>query len=74
MNIFFTASYTGKAKYQRYYDLIIASIKKTNVHLSSPELDANFPAPDQVPHYQKIKDGIYSADAVIMDVSDEGFQ
>jgi len=74
MNIFFTASYTGKARYQKYYDLIIDSIKKTGVTLSSPELDVNFPTPDQIPHYQKIKDGIYNSDAVIMDVSEEGFQ
>ena len=74
MNIFFTCSYTGKAKYQKYYDLIISSIKKTGVSLSSPELDVSFPPPDAGPHYQKIKDGIYNSDAVIMDVSDEGFQ
>lgn len=74
MNIFFTASYTGKAKYQKYYDLIIDSIKKTGVSLQSPELDKNFPTPDNVLHYQKIKDGIYNSDAVIMDVSEEGFQ
>ena len=74
MNIFFTASYSGKAKYQKYYDLIIDSIKKTTVTLSSPELDKNFPTPDEVPHYQKIKDGIFNSDAVIMDVSEEGFQ
>lgn len=74
MNIFFTCSYTGKAKYQKYYDLIIDSIKKTNVTLQSPELDKNFPTPDIYSHYQKIKDGIYHSDAVIMDVSDEGFQ
>lgn len=74
MNIFFTASYIGKAKYQKYYDLIIDSIKKNNVTLQSPELDKNFPTPSDLPHYQKIKDGIFNSDAVIMDVSDEGFQ
>jgi len=74
MKIFFTCSYTGKAKYQKYYDLILDSIKKTGVDLSSPELDVSFPPPDVVPHYQRIRDGIYQADAVIMDVSDEGFQ
>lgn len=74
MNIFFTCSYTGKSKYQKYYDLIIRSIIKTGVSLQSPELDKNFPPPDKIPHYQKIKEGIVQADAVIMDVSDEGFQ
>ena len=74
MNIFFTCSYSGKAKYQKYYDLIIASIKKTGVSLSSPELDNNFPRPDDSPHFQKMKSGITKADAIIIDVTDEGFQ
>jgi hypothetical protein len=74
MNIFFTCSYTGKVKYQKYYDLIVDSIKKTNVALQSPELDKNFPAPEATHHYQQIRDGILNSDAVIMDVSDEGFQ
>jgi len=74
MKIFFTCSYTGKTIYQKYYDLIISSIQKTGVSLSSPELDKNFPPPDKPPHFQKIKDGIFNSDAVIMDVSDEGFQ
>jgi hypothetical protein len=74
MKIFFTCSYTGKAKYQKHYDLIIKSIKNTGVSLSSPEIDVSFPTPDEYPHYQKIRDGICNSDAVIMDVTDEGFQ
>lgn len=74
MNIFFTCSYEGKAQYQRYYDLIIDSIKKTGAVISSPETDVSFPPPDKYPHYQKIRQGILAADAVIFEVSHPGLQ
>jgi len=74
MNIFFTAPYSGKKDYQKYYDLIISYIKNTGATVSSPELDKNFPLPSQSPHYQKIKEGILASDAAIMEISKECFQ
>jgi len=74
MKIFFTAPYFGKAKYQKYYDLIINTIQKTGAAVISPELDPNFPPPSVAPHYQYIKNGINLSDAAIMEISHECFQ
>lgn len=74
MRIFFTAAYSGKATYQKFYDLVLDSITKTGVELSSPELDQNFPIPSDQLHYPSIKSGINWADAVIIEISQENFQ
>ena len=79
MTIFFTASFDGKQKYQKQYDLIVQAIQKTGVELISPEL-ANYQQnlrPSEIKkfkdprilHYEAIRRSIELADAVIIDVT-----
>ena len=37
MVIFYTSSYYGKAKYQKWYDLVRKTIKEFHIELLSPE-------------------------------------
>ena len=86
MKIFWTASYTGKATYQRFYDLVSRAIEaQPNLEVISPE-KGNYL--DLVPpmlrqrllahparlHYDAIRRGIFWADAVIIEISQEDFQ
>lgn len=84
MTIFFTASYYGKEKYQKYYDLIRISIEKTGVTLISPE-KGNYQqvltatqrhslGSDRRVHYEAIRRGIVRSDCVILEISHEDFQ
>lgn len=84
MKIFYTASYYGKEKYQKYYDKILQAINETGVELISPE-KGNYkeiiPKPqrkniksERKVHYEAIKRGILWADAVIIEISNEDFQ
>lgn len=84
MKVFYTASFYGKEKYQKYYDLVRAAIEKTGVELISPE-KGNYKdvlsqqERDKLPterliHYEAIRKGILLADAVIIEVSNEDFQ
>lgn len=84
MRVFFTASYTGKEKYQNEFDLVRNAIKKTGVELLSPEegnylsllkdKDFNKLKSKQKIHYEAIKRGIQWAQAVIIEISHEDFQ
>ncbi len=84
MKIFYTASYYGKEKYQRYYDLVLKVITDTGVEIISPEKGNHlsllnkkdlkrFKNPKQI-HYEAIRKGIQWADAVIIEISNEDFQ
>ena len=90
MKVFYTASYRGKKKHQVSYDLVRTSIKRFKVELVSPEeknyhlvltkqVQKKFPDyeslhKDPFWHYEAIRQGIHWADAVIIEVSEEGFQ
>lgn len=84
MKIFYTASYSGKARYQHFYDLVLETIQNQQVDLISPELgnyqtlltatDHRLFPTDKLLHYQAIKRGIAWADAVIIEISEEDFQ
>lgn len=84
MKVFFTASFSGKEKYQRYYNMVLAAIEAHKVELISPE-KGNYKEllPERVTyklkddkkiHYEAIKRGIFWADAVIIEMSHEDFQ
>lgn len=84
MKIFYTCSFYGKAKYQKYYDLVLAAIKKTGAEVVSPELDnylsllskrevARLGNKSKI-HREAIRKGIEWADAVVIEVSHEDFQ
>lgn len=84
MRVFFTASYHGKQKYQKEYDMIIAKLDSMKFEVISPE-KANYKSlltPKEIEiakdsysiHYLAIKKGIAWADAVVLEVSDENFQ
>jgi hypothetical protein len=84
MKVFFTASFSGKSKYQKYYDIILSSIEDHKVDLVSPE-KANYKDLLSVSiinklentnfvHYEAIKKGVEWADAVIIEISNEDFQ
>ncbi len=90
MKVFFTASYHGKEKYQKNYDVVRNTIKLFKVELVSPEennyhlmLDTReqkiFSNPDLLRtdkfwHYEAIRNGIHWAEAVIIEISQEDFQ
>lgn len=84
MKVFYTASFSGKKKYQKYYDKVLKAIQENNVELISPEI-GNYKkvVPPKVSqkvhskkklHYDAIKRGIQWADVVIIEVSNEDFQ
>lgn len=84
MNIFYTASFYGKEKYQKYYDLVLKAIKRTKTEIISPEI-GNYKSllskreikrlgnKDKI-HREAIRRGIEWADAVIIEISHEDFQ
>jgi len=84
MTVFYTASYYGKEKFQKYYDLVLEAIEKCGVEVVSPEkgnyLDMVSGAEkkrlkdDRAIHYEAIRRGIEAADAVVMEISNEDFQ
>ncbi len=85
MKIFYTASYLGKQKYQRYYDMVLRAIRSVKeIELISPEVGnykkvlaptivENIKEPKRL-HYEAIRKGIMLADAVIIEVTNEDFQ
>lgn len=84
MRVFYTASFYGKAKYQKQYDLVLGAIEQTSVDIISPEkgnytniLSANLKKSfksERIIHSEAIKRGILSSDAVIIEASHEDFQ
>ena len=84
MKVFYTASYYGKSKYQRYYNLVLQAIKRTGVEIISPEignykdvlttsLKKKLKSEKRI-HGEAIRKGILIADAVIIEASYEDFQ
>jgi hypothetical protein len=84
MNIFYTASFYGKERYQKYYDMVREAIEVTKVKLVSPE-KGNYlslvPKTEQKRisdprkiHYEAVRRGITAADGVIIEISQEDFQ
>lgn len=84
MKIFFTNSFNGKKKYQKYYDIVRTSIEKNNIDLISPEKNNYQLLIDKKTklklkdvkaiHYEAIKRGILWADIIIIEMSNEDFQ
>ncbi|MBL8014852.1 MAG: hypothetical protein JNK26_01530 [Candidatus Doudnabacteria bacterium] len=84
MKVFFTAAYSGKEKYQKYYDIVRKCIEETGVELISPEkgnykslltkTDLQKITADRALHYEAIKKGILWADLVIIEISEQNFQ
>ena len=84
MKIFYTASYYGKNKYQKYYDMVLHAIQDSESEIISPELSnyLELLPPDSIEklkdkrsiHYEAIKEGILWADLVIIELSHEDFQ
>ena len=86
MKLFWTASYHGKDKYQKNYDLIsrtieaqpglevVATEKENYLDLVPPTIKTRLT--DQPPklHYEAIRRGILWSDAVIIEISHEDFQ
>ena len=84
MKIFNTASWYGRKKYLKYYNLVLSAIEKTGVELIATEKGnykeilsgaekAKLPT-ERLIHYEAIRRGILSADAVIIEISNEDFQ
>ena len=85
MKIFYTASFSGKEKYQKYYDLVLAALEKTGVEVISPEKGnykralstrerSKWSHQPKIEHYEAIRNGITLADAVVIEISNEDFQ
>lgn len=84
MRIFYTASFYGKEKYQKEYDMVLKSITDTGVEILSPEIGNYQNILDkknlkklkskQEIHYEAIRKGIQWAQAVIIEISQEDFQ
>ena len=85
MKIFYTASYSGKQKYQKQYDLILEALEQQpDIEVISPE-KGNYKNTLSVRemqklgdakriHYEAIRRGILWSDAVIIEMSNEDFQ
>ncbi|KKR30357.1 hypothetical protein A2715_00940 [Candidatus Woesebacteria bacterium RIFCSPHIGHO2_01_FULL_39_32] len=85
MIIFYTASFFGKKKYQKYYDLVLSTLKGFDITLIGTEI-GNYKdlLSDRVRlklsdnpkllHYEAIRQGIHQADAIVVEVSNEDFQ
>jgi hypothetical protein len=84
MKVFYTAAYSGKEKYQKYYDQVLKAIENTGVDVISPEKGnykniltqadyKRFEKERQI-HYEAIRKGILWADVVIIENSQESFQ
>ena len=84
MKVFFTASYLGKATYQKEYDLVRSTIKTFTADFISPE-EGNYLAvldegtkkkitDPKLLHYEAIRQGIHLADCAIIEISQEDFQ
>ena len=84
MIVFYTASYHGKDHYQKWYDLVLDTLKHQPISLISPELgnyqnvltkSARLKAgsANQI-HYAAIKKGIEKSDAVVIEMSHQDFQ
>lgn len=85
MNVFYTASFKGKSKLQKNYDLVLQAILQTGVEVISPEVGNYLDVlserfikqhknDEQRIHYEAIRKGIAKSDAVIIEVSNEDFQ
>ncbi len=86
MKLFWTASYLGKSKYQKFYDLVSRTIdsqpglevispeKGNYLDLIPPTIRQKLSAHPQLLHYDAIRRGILWADAVIIEISQEDFQ
>jgi len=82
--VFFTASYYGKKKYQRYYDLVLKKIEENDVEVIGTEkgnymklLNRDIKGPifhKKKLHYEAIRKGILWCDASIFENSHEDFQ
>lgn len=85
MEVFYTASYYGKKRYQAYYDLVLKSLQaqpdveivatETGTYLKvlSKEQQAKLKSAAQK-HYAAIRKGISWADAVVIEMSVPDFQ
>ncbi len=84
-NIFFTASYPGKKKYQKYYDLILETLEKNCDVVISPEknnyleylpkgLREKLSKDRYELHYAAIRHDIQYSDATVIEISNEDFQ
>ena len=84
MVIFYTCSYYGKQKYQKWYDLVRKTIKEFHVELLSPE-EGNYKnvlneetkkhiTDPKVLHCEAIRQGIHQAEVMIVEVSHEDVQ
>ncbi|MEK7595678.1 MAG: hypothetical protein AAB443_03805 [Patescibacteria group bacterium] len=84
MEVFYTASYSGKEKYQKYYDLVLKTLEACEVEIISPEKGnylgiltkaelTRFKDP-KLRHYEAIRKGILWADSAVFEISNEDFQ
>lgn len=86
MKLFWTASYSGKQKYQSDYDLVskaidriggleVISPEKGNYQsLVPPRIKQSLESEPAKLHYEAIRRGILWADVVIIEISEEDFQ
>ena len=83
MKVFFTASYFGKEKYQSQYDLVRKNLEKSGIELLSPELGNYLSVLEEKDfkqrskkklHYEAIRRGISTSQAVVIEISHEDFQ
>ncbi len=70
--VFYTASFYGKAKYQKNYDMVLKALKQNDIELVSTEEGTYKKFSKE--HYQAIKKGILWAEGVVIEISNEDFQ
>jgi len=84
LKVFYTASFYGKDKYQRYYDLVLKRIEENDVEVIGtekgnymsilPSRVKNRISKEKLLHYEAIRRGILWCDAAVIEISHEDFQ
>lgn len=87
MKVFYTCSYYGKARYQKYYDYVLKCLESFKVDVISPEVgnylvdlakpeqqnDKKFKNKKEL-HYRSIRESIDRSDACVFELSFQDFQ
>ncbi|MDP2671477.1 MAG: class I SAM-dependent methyltransferase [bacterium] len=80
MNVFFTTPFSGKKHYQTFIDAIVATIRKSDRVITPEDTNRYFASLDKLQrqglnkeqaHYAFIRQGIASADVVIIEATEE---
>jgi hypothetical protein len=68
MTLFYAASFLGKERYEKYYQMVLTAIKAAKVKLIAPD-----PNCAREVYYDEVHRGMEKADAAVVEISQEDF-